>query len=409
MKVETMIRAGLLLLFTGIFSYAVELNVTREPVRSDPMKFNKENTIRLFLSGDVMTGRGIDQILPHPGDPELHESYVKSAKGYVILAERENGKIPYPVDPAYIWGDAMSFWRELSPDLRIINLETSITTHHAYWPGKAVNYRMHPDNSGCLTSAGIDYCALANNHLLDYGREGMLQTLQVLQEAGISFSGAGGDLEAARKPAILSIPRKGRVFLFSVGFISSGTPIAWAASGEAAGIYIPITDQEILDFLKAYLKVYRRDRDLVVVSIHWGSNWGYEIPAEHRRLAHRLIDEAGVDVIHGHSSHHFKGIEVYHDRPIIYGAGDFINDYEGISGYEAYRGDLTLMYFLDLNPAEGGLEKLTLIPVKIRNMQLEKAVPGDIKWVHSVLEREGRTLNTGFVIEGQGRIEMIYH
>ena len=409
MKVETMIRTGLLLLFIGIFSSAVELNVTREPVRSDPMKFNDENTVRLFLCGDVMTGRGIDQILPHPGDPELHESYMKSAKGYVMLAERENGKIPYPVDPAYIWGDALSFWRELAPDLRIINLETSIATHDTYWPGKAVNYRMHPENSGCLTSAGIDYCALANNHLLDYGREGMLQTLQVLQGAGISFSGAGEDLEAAREPAILSIPGKGRVFLFSVGFISSGIPFAWAATKDEAGIYIPANDQELLDYLKAFVKVHRRDRDLVVVSIHWGSNWGYEIPAEHQRLAHRLIDEAGVDVIHGHSSHHFKGIELYNDRPIIYGAGDYINDYEGISGYEAYRGDLTLMYFLDLNPVEGGLEKLILIPLKIRKMQLGKAGSGDIKWVHSILDREGRSLNTAFEIEGQNRIEMIYH
>jgi len=76
----------------------------------------------------------------------------------------------------------------------------------------------------------------------------------------------------------------------------------------------------------------------VVASIHWGDNWGYEI-------AHNLIDHAGVDIIHGHSSHHAKGIEVWHGKPVIYGCGDFINDYEGIGGNEKYRSDLSLMYF----------------------------------------------------------------
>ncbi len=403
-----MIRIGVLVLYLGITTPAGNVEGEKITLQPEPVRLSPENTIRLFLCGDVMTGRGIDQILSHPGDPELHESYMKSAKGYVELAERANGRIPYPVDPAYIWGKAYTFWEELDPDIRIINLETSITAFDTFWPGKTVNYRMNPGNIGCLSSAGIDYCALANNHLLDYGREGMHETLQVLSEEGILFGGAGSDLEEARKPAIMSIMDKGRVILFSLGSVSSGIPFSWAATEGKAGIYIPPTDQEILDYLKAYLRIHRRDNDLVVVSIHWGSNWGYEISGEHRWLAHRLIEEAGVDVIHGHSSHHFKGIEVYRNRLIIYGAGDFINDYEGIRGHEAYRGDLTLMYFLDLNALEGRIEKLTLIPLKIRKMQLEMAATGDIKWVHSVLNREGISLNTEFEIEDKDRIVMIY-
>ena len=87
----------------------------------------------------------------------------------------------------------------------------------------------------------------------------------------------------------------------------------------------------------------RRTGDVVVMSIHWGPNWGFEIPEEHRRFA--LIDNAGVSIVHGHSSHHPIAIEVYRNRLILYGCGDFLNDYEGISGYEEFLDDLTLRYF----------------------------------------------------------------
>ncbi|MBR9997438.1 MAG: CapA family protein, partial [Cyclobacteriaceae bacterium] len=188
------------------------------------------NTVRLFLCGDVMTGRGIDQILPHPVDPVLHESYVKSAVGYVQLAEKSNGQISRPVDSRYIWGEAVNYWEQFSPVLKIINLETSITSRDTWWPDKAVNYRMHPENIDCLTAAGIDYCALANNHLLDFGRSGMNQTLEVLEKSDIAFSGSGDNLEKAAKPAIFSLQDNNRILIFSAGMTTSGIPPAWAAT-----------------------------------------------------------------------------------------------------------------------------------------------------------------------------------
>jgi poly-gamma-glutamate synthesis protein (capsule biosynthesis protein) len=371
------------------------------------MRSEEQNTIRLFLCGDVMTGRGVDQILPNPGDPEIHESYMKSALGYVKLAENENGKIPYPVDPLYIWGEAIHYWHEFDPDIKIINLETSITSYGEPWPNKAVNYRMHPDNIACLVDAGINYCALANNHLLDYGRKGMEQTLHALGEADIAFSGCGTSLEEARRPAVFPLGEKGRILIFSVGLVTSGIPHEWSADNERGGVYLPMTNGEILNYLKSYLESNRKERDVVVVSIHWGSNWGYTISSSQRQLARRLIDEAGVDVIHGHSSHHFKGIEVYRNKPVIYGAGDFINDYEGIGGHESYRGDLTLMYFLDMNIVDNKLRKLSLIPLRIRKMQLQKASGNEMKWIERILDREGRNLNTQFSIRNGYRIDLI--
>ena len=149
----------------------------------------------MFLCGDVMTGRGVDQILPHPGDPRLRESYVREATGYVALAEAASGPIPRPVDPAWPWGDALTVLGDLAPDIRLINLETSITRSGDFAPGKQVHYRMNPANIGCLTVARPDVCALANNHVLDFGRGGLAETLDTLAGAGLPAAGPAGTLQ----------------------------------------------------------------------------------------------------------------------------------------------------------------------------------------------------------------------
>jgi len=140
----------------------------------------------------------------------------------------------------------------------------------------------------------------------------------------------------------------------------------------------------VCDLLRSAAKA----RDISVVSIHWGPNWGYKIPDEQRRFAHRLVDEAGVSVIHGHSSHHAKAIEVYRNRLILYGCGDFLNDYEGIEGYEEYRADLPLMYFVDVDPTSGDLAALELTPLQIRRFRLEPAASSAAEWIARRLDRE---------------------
>ena len=145
------------------------------------------NAITIFLCGDVMTGRGIDQVLPHPSDPTIYESYMKNARGYVKIAEEVNGPIDYPVSFSYVWGDALKELDRVAPDVRIINLETSVTKSNDYWKGKGINYRMHPENISILTAAKIDVCSLANNHVLDWGYSGLLETLETLKRIN-SFS-----------------------------------------------------------------------------------------------------------------------------------------------------------------------------------------------------------------------------
>ena len=146
--------------------------------------------VTLFLAGDVMPGRGIDRILPHPGDPRLHERHARSAELYVRLAEAAHGPVPRRGGFAYVWGEALAALRAAAPDLRIVNLETSVTTSDDAWP-KGINYRMHPANVACLTAAGIDCCGLANNHVLDWGEAGLLETLATLRRAGIGSPGRG--------------------------------------------------------------------------------------------------------------------------------------------------------------------------------------------------------------------------
>ncbi len=356
---------------------------------------------RLFLCGDVMTGRGIDQVLPHACDPALYEDYAKSAMDYVQLAEAANGAIPRSVDPTYIWGVALDELTRMQPNARIINLETSITRSDDYAP-KGINYRMSPANANCLRAAGIDCCVLANNHVLDWGRRGLLDTIETLSRLRIKTAGAGHNLREARVPAVLDIAEERRLLIFSYGCVTSGIPGGWAATNERPGINLltEISEKSASEVAEDIART-RRPNDLVVVSVHWGANWGYEIPDAQRRSAHARIDRTNVSVIHGHSSHHPKAIEVYRDRLILYGCGDFLNDYEGIAGYETFRDDLVLMYFADIAPA-GNLAALELVPLQIRKFQLVRLLADDFSWLHQTLDREYRKFGSSVAAKPEG-------
>ena len=156
------------------------------------------DVVTVLLGGDVMLGRGVDQILPHPGAPELREPYMRDARGYVRLAEHANGPIPRPVDWRWPWGEVLALLDNAATDVRLINLETTITADGEFADHKPVCYRMHPDNLPALTAFRPDVCALANNHILDFGNQGLTDTVAALAQAGIQ--GAGGSRPAHRSP-----------------------------------------------------------------------------------------------------------------------------------------------------------------------------------------------------------------
>jgi poly-gamma-glutamate synthesis protein (capsule biosynthesis protein) len=348
-----------------------------------------------------MTGRGIDQVLPDPVDSQLYESFIQDARLYVDLAEAVNGPIPRPVDPAYIWGFALEELERRQPDARIINLETCITLSTQHYRSKDIHYRMNPRNVSCLTAAKIDVCVLGNNHILDWGANGLHETVATLNEAGVKSTGAGSNLKTVAVPAIVDLGGQRRVLVFSFGSVTAGIPTDWQASKRRPGVNL-LTDlsPETVSSIREQIMVQKHPGDIVVASIHWGPNWGFEITAQQRQFAHQLIDEAGVDLIHGHSSHHVKGIEVYKDKLILYGCGDLINDYEGIRGHEQYRGELGLMYFPELDPATGQLKQLELVPTRIQNFRLQRAAPAETLWLKEALNRDRRELGTRVVREG---------
>jgi len=405
------------LLFAAVGSQVLDQNIPRDVYELSEMVDKEKKTVEavtripnavtIFMCGDVMTGRGIDQVLPHPSDPTIHESYMKSARGYVKLAEEVNGSLDYPVSFSYIWGDALQELDRVAPDVRIINLETSVTKSNDYWKGKGINYRMHPENISILTAAKIDVCSLANNHVLDWGYSGLRETLETLKNVNIKRSGAGRNLHEAQAPAVIKVPGKGRVIVFAFGLATSGIPSSWSVTDERAGVNLlkDLSDKRVFDIREKVRKVKRRG-DIVVVSLHWGSNWGYGIPREQTVFAHRLIDEVDVDIIHGHSSHHVRAIDVYKDKLILYGCGDFLNDYEGISGYEEFRADLSLMYFATVDPSTGKLLELQMTPTKIRQFKVILASNVDMRWLKDTLNKEGKPFGTEVKVVEDNRLTL---
>jgi poly-gamma-glutamate capsule biosynthesis protein CapA/YwtB (metallophosphatase superfamily) len=405
--------------FPSVHSYALKISTQQPDSISGQQDLNNQNhkktskhddtagAVSLFVCGDVMTGRGIDQIMPNPSDPRIYEPYVKSARGYVELAKEVNGLIPKPVEYSYIWGDALDELARVNPDARIINLETSVTTSDDYWKGKGINYKMNPANIPCLTVAEIDCCVLANNHVLDWGYTGLTETLDTLKKAHIQTTGAGNTLSQAESPAILEVGKNGRVIVCSIGSETSGIPWTWAAKADKPGVnYLGDFSDQSVKRIARNIQAVKRRGDIVMLSIHWGGNWGYDVPSQQREFAHKLIDDGGVDFVHGHSSHHAKGIEVYKNKLILYGCGDFINDYEGIGGYESYRDDLAVMYFVALDPATSDLVRLRMVPLQIKHFKLNSASSTDVAWLSAVLNREGKKFGTHVTINNDDSLNL---
>lgn len=345
--------------------------------------------LTLALCGDIMIGRGVDQILQYSNDPRLKEPYVTSALDYVALAERANGPIPRRVAPAYVWGAALDELEKAEPDAFIINLETATTTSERF-AQKSVNYRTHPENVAVLKAAGVDCCALANNHVLDFGETGLADTLGALAANGLKAAGAGATLEKARAPAIIDLAGGGRILVFAAALPSSGAPREWAAGDAKPGVHLlPDLSDKTAANLAEHIGRTKRAGDIAVVSLHWGDNWGYDISQDQRRFAHALVDSGTADLLHGHSSHHPKAAELRNQRLILYGCGDFINDYEGITGYESYRDDLVLLYLPTLSRS-GAIERFEFAPFRIRRFRLNRPDEKDVDWLSARLRREYR-------------------
>ncbi|WP_067897363.1 CapA family protein [Nocardia vaccinii] len=367
--------------------------MTSPPVQPGP--------VLLALAGDVMLGRGIDQVLAHPVDPELREPCVDDARRYVELAEQASGPIPRPVAPAWPWGEVSAMLGHLDIGARVINLETAITADGEFARGKGIHYRISPRNIAALSAGRPDVCVLANNHVLDFGPRGLYDTLTALADAGIATAGAGLTRDHAYRPAVVDLDDGRHVIVAAVAAASSGVPGSWAAQPRRPGVWRidDLSSPAASDQVAAIVSAHKRAGDVAVVSVHWGPNWGYGVADSEMVFAHRLID-AGIDVVHGHSCHHPRPLEFYRGRPILYGCGDLINDYEGIRGYQWYHPDLHLLFVVSVAP--GGDSGVRMLPLRIRRMRLEPAGAAEAEWLCATMDHISRPFHTGIVAGPDG-------
>ncbi len=262
--------------------------------------------------------------------------------------------------PTHVWGNVLPIFR--SADMRICNLECVIADGGSPWnlSPKMFHFRSDAKNAAVLSAAGIDLVSLANNHTLDYGYDAMLEMLDTLDRAEILHAGAGHDLQAASKPAILT--RNG----VRIGYISfTDNEPDWGAARCWPGVFhvpVKLGDEYALRLIDL-VRHTRSQVDYLIVAAHWGSNWGYRPHARHIPFAHALIDE-GADIIFGHSCHVFQAIEVYRSRPIFYSCGDFVDDYRVD---EQERNDETFIFMVEIE--DNAIQRLLLYPTLIRHCQ----------------------------------------
>ena len=199
------------------------------------------------------------------------------------------------------------------------------------------------------------------------------------------------------------------MLVFAAGTTDSGIERSWAATDTDSGIaLLPDLSDATVDRIAQHVVNVKRPNDIAVLSIHWGGNWGYQISRQQTVFAHKLIDVAAVDVVHGHSSHHAKGIEIYKGKAILYGCGDFLNDYEGIAGYEMFRSHLVLAYFLTIDQRTGTLRCMEIVPFETKRFQLQHPGPQDAAWLLDMLAREGKPLGTWPISDRSDRFALAW-
>ena len=280
--------------------------------------------VKLLLAGDAMLGRGVNQVIRRH-DPE------------------------YPLEQlAAITRNAGLFFT---------NLECAISPHDRLYSGppKVFYFRADPPAAETLVYAGVDLVSLANNHALDAGYSGLLDTLAILEEKGIAQVGAGPDLNLAQQPAILEV---NGVRLAVLGCCDHQDD--FAAGEHRPGInYVDLSDPAAPDWLAGQVAVLAAQVDHVIVAFHWMPNWVPRIPEFYRRLG-RLLIEAGARVIWGHSPHHFLGMEWIGPDVILYSTGGLVDDY---ALEPTFRNDRQLLFYMTLK--RKAVAKVRALPIEL--------------------------------------------
>lgn len=270
--------------------------------------------------------------------------------------------------------DASQFfenWNKIGPfDLFMVNLEHPITTAESKVK-KQFNFKLHPRHTSVLTSAGISIVNAANNHVADYGAEGILQTMEHLSDAGIRYVGIGKTVVEARKPAI--IETRGLTIAF-LGYYGVGEA-RYEYDGAAVA---PRKAKFILEDVRGL----KGKVDFIVVNFHWGTELADRPEQSQIDLARRVID-AGADLIIGHHPHVLQGIEQYKGKTIAYSLGNFIFGGNSRHTYE------TAVLRVKLSPLGAVGE---IVPVSVNQWRPEPAVGGAKAKVLAMVEERSKLI-----------------
>jgi len=309
----------------------------------------KENnsTVTIGLGGDTMIGRLTNAVIAQHGC-------------------------------AYIWGNLLPVMQ--ATDFNFVNLETTLTKSNEFVP-KTFNFKSDPQHATCLKFANIHAVNIANNHMLDFSVDGLLETVESLKNNKIKHVGAGKNLEAASAPII--IEKNG----IKIGFIGyADYPDEWAAIEDEPGInYIRIGD---IKRIKEDIDALKKRCNIVVISMHWGPNMRTHPTPEFINFAHNIID-AGADIFHGHSAHIFQGIEQYKNKLIFYDMGELVDDY---AVDQDLRNDCSFFTIVTID--KKGIKSFKLIPIFINQMQVNKAIDQNYEWIVERIKKLSAEFNT---------------
>jgi hypothetical protein len=197
-----------------------------------------------------------------------------------------------------------------SADITFANLESPLSTTGAHAP-KSCIFRADPAAVDVLVDGGIDVVALSNNHCLDPGTAGMLQTLDHLESAGVAYCGAHKERERSWEPALFEVDG------LTLGFVAC-TDLSFEHGSWCK------VDRERVEFAR-HIAAADEKCDLLFVSIHWGNEY-QDVPTERQQETAKAAIEAGADLIIGHHPHTLQGVGQHNGVPILYSCGNFVFD-----------------------------------------------------------------------------------
>jgi poly-gamma-glutamate synthesis protein (capsule biosynthesis protein) len=277
-------------------------------------------------------------------------------------------------------------------DLCAVNLECAITDRNTWYSGprKAFYFRARATAASVLADAGIDVVSLANNHALDAGEAGLIDTLSLLDAHGIAHAGAGANLDAASRPAVLS--RRGRL----IALLSYCDHQAdFAAGPDRPGIrYLDLDRPDATATIVADIRRARAAAEWVMVAFHWQENWAPVVAPAYRALGRACL-EAGALVVWGHSPHHFQGVEFVGPGVILYATGGLVDDY---AVDPDYRNDLQLLFELDAGPT--GITRVAALPIAIMQGEAMPAEGEDHAWITRTFAGHCRAVGSAVHAEG---------